>query len=145
MESSKSAWIVVAEDNKHDVFLIREALNQEGLAYRLDAIADGDEMLTFVDRLDRDQFAPWPDLFVIDVNLPKRSGAEILARIRGSVRCTAIPVIVMSSSDAPHDRDAALALGANLYFRKLPDLNEFLKIGGYIRSALEQGRPGTSL
>lgn len=145
MLGSISAWIIVAEDNKHDVFLIREALNQEGLSYRLDAIADGDEMLTFIDRLDLDQQAPCPDLFVIDVNLPKRSGGEILARLRESVRCTDIPVIVMSSSDAPHDREAAQALGANLYFRKLPDLNEFLKIGGYIRSALEQGRPGTSL
>ncbi len=142
--SPNSAWIVVAEDNKHDLFLMREALTEAGLSYRLDAIPDGDQMLVFIDGLEADFETPCPDLFVLDVNLPKRSGRDILSRLRGSVRCAGIPIIVMSSSDAPDDQEAARTQGA-LYFRKLADLNEFLKIGGFIRSVLEDGRPGAAV
>ena len=138
MNRSQPAWIVVAEDNAPDVFLIRQALSQEGLAYRLDTLSDGDDAFRLIDRLEQDARKPFPDLFVIDLNLPRRSGAEVLARVRSSSRGAHSSIIIMSSSDAPHDRDRARTLGANLYFRKPLDLDEFMKIGGYVRELLDE-------
>jgi DNA-binding response OmpR family regulator len=132
---SRPSWIVLAEDNAPDVFLIREALNREGLACRVDVIDDGDQVLKFIDHLE-DSPAGTPDLFVIDLNLPTRSGEEILARLRASVRSAAVPVIVISSSDAPRDRDLARTHGVDLYFRKPAELEAFMGIGGHIRAIL---------
>lgn len=131
-----TAWIVLAEDNKPDTFLIREALNREGLSYRLDALEDGDEMLHFIDSLEADTQAP--DLFVVDLNLPKRSGGEILSHLQASGRCAGIPVIVISSSEIPRDWDSIKTSGTKYYFRKPSDLKEFLKLGSYIRAVLEE-------
>jgi len=136
--SSPPAWIVLAEDNRPDVFLIQEALAQEGLPYRMDTIEDGDEVLNFIARLEADGGAPRPDLLVLDLNMPKRSGTEILSRLRSSSRCGHIPVMVISSSDAPHDRELAKRLGASLYFPKPLTFAEFMKIGGHIRSLLDR-------
>ncbi len=136
--SLRMAWVVVAEDNRPDVFLIREALDQEGLNYRLDSVDNGDEMLRFIDSLEADVDAPCPDVFLIDLNLPRRSGGEILSCMRASRRCADIPAIVISSSDAPGDRELAATFGAKHYFRKPSDLSEFLKIAKYIREAVEQ-------
>ncbi len=138
-----TAWIIIAEDNKPDVFLIREALNQEGLAYRADVFGDGEEVLKFIARIEKDAGAGCPDVFVIDLNLPKRSGLEILSRLRQSARCGGIPAIVISSSDAPADHDMAGSLGVYAYFRKPSQLEEFFKIGGHIRAALDS-RSGTA-
>jgi len=138
--SSCAPWIVIAEDNAPDVFLIREALQWDGMPYRVDAMEDGEQVLQFIDRLEADLEAACPDLFVIDLNLPKRSGVEILSRIRASSRCAVVPAVVISSSDAPRDREVAKALGAELYFRKPAELKEFMTIGGHIHAVLKQGR-----
>jgi len=112
--SSQPAWIVIAEDNAPDVFLIREALKEEGLSCRLDTFSDGDDALRLLDRLDGEERARFPDIFLIDLNLPKRSGSEVLSRVRSSPRGAGIAVIIMSSSNAPADRALARSLGANL-------------------------------
>ncbi len=134
----KPAWIVLAEDNPPDVFLIREALNQERLSYRLSAIEDGDEMLGLIERLEAETQAPRPDLLVIDLNLPKRSGLEILSRLRASSHCAGIPVIAISSSETPGDWDKIRTVATKYYFQKPSDLKEFLKFGGLVRAALER-------
>jgi CheY-like chemotaxis protein len=131
-----TAWIVLAEDNPPDVFLIREALNREGLAYRLDSLEDGDEVLRLIARLEAETQAPCPDLLVIDLNLPKRSGLEILSRLRVSSRCAGIPVIAISSSETPRDWDQLKTTGTKYYFQKPSDLKEFLKFGSLVRAAL---------
>ena len=134
--AAKPCWIVLAEDNPPDVFLIREALDQEGLVCDVDTIDDGDEMLSFLDRLEADPMLRCPDLFVVDLNLPKRSGGEILSRVRRAGHCAQVPVIVISSSDAPRDLDLAKAMQVTHYFRKPSELKEFMKIGAHIRAAL---------
>jgi CheY-like chemotaxis protein len=134
----KTAWIVLAEDNRADVFLIREALNREGLSYRLSAIEDGDEMLRLIEGLESETQAPCPDLLVLDLNLPKRSGPEILARLRASSRCAGISVIAISSSETPRDWDKIKTRGTKYYFQKPSDLKEFLKFGRVVRAVLER-------
>jgi CheY-like chemotaxis protein len=128
--------IVVAEDNEPDVFLIRESLDQAALDYQLQAIDDGDEMLRFVDRLEADESARLPDVILLDLNLPKRSGNEILVYLRRVRRCRDVPVVVMSSSDSAEDQAQAQASGASAYFRKPADLEQFMEIGGLVRSLI---------
>ena len=137
-QGSRPPWIVLAEDNLPDVYLIQEALDQEGLDCRLDTIGDGDEVLNFIDHLEANPHLRCPNLFVVDLNLPKRSGAEILSRLRRSGHCSEVPAIVISSSDAPRDLDLAKAMRVTLYFRKPSELKEFMKIGAHIRTVLNE-------
>jgi CheY-like chemotaxis protein len=129
--------IWIAEDNPADVYLIEEALRRHEFAYRLATAGNGEDMLNMIARLERDPSEDCPDLFLIDLNLPRRSGAEILAQIRQSSRCSQIPAIVITSSDSPQDRARARELGASFYFRKPADLEKFMAIGGVVRNFLE--------
>ncbi len=85
-ESPYQIWI--AEDNPADVYLIEEALRRHEFTYRLTTADNGEDMLKMIAKLDRDPSESCPDLFLIDLNLPRRSGDEILARLRQSSRCS---------------------------------------------------------
>ena len=139
-ESPYRIWI--AEDNPADVYLIEEALRRHEFTYRLATAGNGEDMLNMIARLDQDPTESCPDLFLIDLNLPRRSGAEILALIRRSNRCAKIPAIVITSSDSPQDRARASELGASFYFRKPADLEKFMAIGGVVRKFLEPQTDG---
>ena len=101
-----------------------DALRRHKFAYRLTTADNGEDMLNMIARLDRDPAEGCPDLFLIDLNLPRRSGDEILARLRQSSRCSQIPAIVITSSDSSQDRARARDLGASYYFRKPADLEK---------------------
>jgi chemotaxis family two-component system response regulator Rcp1 len=139
-DSSYRIWI--AEDNPADVYLIEEALRREEFAYRLAVADNGEDMLNMISRLEQDATDTCPDLFLIDLNLPRRSGDEILAYIRQNSRCAHIPAIVITSSDSPQDRARARDLGASFYFRKPADLEKFMAIGGIVRKFLETQTDG---
>jgi two-component system, chemotaxis family, response regulator Rcp1 len=139
-QSPYRLWI--AEDNPADVYLIEEALRRHDFPYNLAVADNGEDMLTMLARLDRDPAETCPDLFLIDLNLPRRSGDEILAYIRQSSRCATVPAIVITSSDSPQDRARARKLGASFYFRKPADLENFMTIGGIIQKFLEPQNDG---
>jgi DNA-binding response OmpR family regulator len=80
------------------------------------------------------------DLVIVDLNLPKRPGRDVLQSIRQSVLCSAATVVILSSSDAPRDVTEALELGASKYVRKPLDLEEFLALGGVFKGMLEASR-----
>src|SRR6202167_290897 len=142
-ENSENTYrIWIAEDNPADVYLIEEALRRHEFAYRLTTADNGEDMLNMIARLDRDPSESCPDLFLIDLNLPRRSGDEILARLRASGRCAQIPAIVITSSDSPQDRARARELGASFYFRKPADLERFMAIGEIVRKFLETQTDG---
>jgi CheY-like chemotaxis protein len=128
---------MIAEDNAADVYLIEEALRRHDFAYRLDLADNGEDMLKMIAKIDQDPSEVCPDLFLLDLNLPRRSGDEVLARIRQSSRCAYVPVIVITSSDSPQDRARTRELGASFYFRKPADLEKFMTIGGIVREFLE--------
>lgn len=134
-DSPYRIWI--AEDNPADVYLIEEAMRRHEFAYRLTSADNGEDMLNMVAKLDADPSQGCPDLFLIDLNLPRRTGDEILARIRQSSRCAQVPVIVITSSDSPQDRARTRELGASFYFRKPADLEKFMAIGGIVRDFLD--------
>lgn len=128
--------IMVIEDNPGDVYLLRESLKSHGLTGQLQVLPDGESALHFIDRLDADASLPLPAVVILDLNLPKTHGHQVLEHLRRSPRCAALPVIVLSSSDAPADRQKASECGASRYIRKPTDLDEFLQVGSMIRAVL---------
>jgi DNA-binding response OmpR family regulator len=128
----------LAEDNLPDALLVREAIQLEKLPLEVHVAADGERAIDWITRVEqRDADVPCPHLFLLDLNLPKADGFEVLRRIRASEKCKDVPVLVVTSSDSPADRAMAAQLGAG-YFRKPTSLEEFLKIGSVLRGFLEE-------
>ncbi len=127
----------MAEDSLPDALLVREAIKLEQLPLELHMAADGEAALDWITRVEQgDADAPCPHVFVLDLNLPKVDGFEVLRRIRASEKCKDIAVLVVTSSDSPADRATAAELGAG-YFRKPTSLDEFLKIGPVLKQFLQ--------
>jgi two-component system, chemotaxis family, response regulator Rcp1 len=125
--------IFVAEDNPADVDLLRRSLEEHGAAYRLDVASDGAEALHLVEVFLQSAI---PDLILLDLNLPKHDGIEILKRVRRHRRLDSVPVIVLTSSDSPKDRMSAMELGITRYLRKPSSLEEVMAIGAIINEVL---------
>ena len=130
-----TASIVVVEDNPADVFLVRAALEAEGLDFQLQVFSDGEAVLGYLDEIDSGR-ASCPDLFLLDLNLPKISGQQILQRYQSGIRCVG-PVIVMSSSISLQDQESTMKLGAACFFCKPTDLDEFFKLGAVVNKVLQ--------
>jgi CheY-like chemotaxis protein len=133
----KRPRILIVEDSKTDVFLIREAISAIGIDADIDLIRDGHSAARYFDDADASQTAQCPDLVLLDLNLPKTSGHEVLERLRASASCRSAKVLVVSSSGAPADRDAAEQQAVSGYFTKPSDYVEFMKLGPIIKSLLE--------
>jgi CheY-like chemotaxis protein len=127
--------LLLAEDNLADALVMQEAVRNEGLPVVVYLSADGEEAINFIDRAERDPEAPCPQLVVLDLNLPKVDGFAVLERLRASEKCKDVPVVIVTSSDAPEDISKAAALGA-AYFRKPPDYDQFLKLGGVLKQLI---------
>ena len=138
MTSTTPARILLAEDNPSDALLVREALREQQIDCELHTIADGEAAMNFIDQLDLDSKKPCPDLLLIDLHLPKRDGEEIIRRLRASERCGQVPVIVLTGSYSPDDRQAAEENAVLHYFRKSPSLEAFMEIGALVRQTLER-------
>jgi len=134
--------IVLIEDNPADVILVGEAMKAHGVARPLHVLSDGAAALAFLRGCKAGVRVP--ALVLLDLNLPKHDGFEILAVLREQAPLAATPVIIVSSSQNPDDERAVLALGANRYFTKSADLDEFLKLGALIRELLLPARLGLS-
>jgi CheY-like chemotaxis protein len=136
---SSPITILLAEDNPGDVFLVRRALEKHGLqAVELIVVEDGQAALRYMDRVDAEDSGCLLDLALLDLNLPRATGSRILSRIRQSPRCSGIPIIIVTSSDSPLDRDAASQLGATGYFQKPGDLAGYMRLGQVVREALDR-------
>jgi DNA-binding response OmpR family regulator len=117
------------------VGLVREALEEHGVEGELVVLADGEAAINFIQSLD-DQPATCPDLVIIDLNLPKRPGRDVLKFVRQSVACREVQVVILSSSDAQQDRAETLRLGASRYIRKPSRLEEFMSLGAIFKAML---------
>jgi CheY-like chemotaxis protein len=127
--------LLVAEDNLPDVLIVRQALQLENLPLNIHIVSDGEEAINFITSAEEDERAPAPDLLLLDLNLPKIDGFEVLRRLRASAKFGAIPVLIMTSSDSPDDRARAASMGAG-YFRKPPSYEAFLKLGKLLRQQM---------
>jgi CheY-like chemotaxis protein len=131
--------LLLVEDNLPDALIVREVIREHNLPFDVYAAIDGAEAVEFLANAERDPRAPSPDLVLLDLNIPKVDGFEVLRRIRASEKHAQVPVIIVSSSDSPADRNEA-ARFANGYFRKPADLWEFLKLGDVLkRFVIEKG------
>jgi two-component system, chemotaxis family, response regulator Rcp1 len=127
---------VVIEDNDSDVFLIQDAIQKAGVPVGLQIISDGEKALRFFDRVDADDNLACPALVILDINLPKRPGGDVLKHIRKSRRCANAVVITISTSDSLRDREHMTSLGANSYFHKPSEYDEFMKLGELVKKLL---------
>jgi len=136
--------IVLAEDNPADVGLVREALQAHNVVCELQVFSDGNDVVAFIDHLDRETKSPCPDLILLDLHLPKRDGLEILSHLRASERCARIPVVVLTSSDWQKDRETAGKNHAAHYFVKPASLDKFLQLGIIVKEIIQR-RPKTGM
>jgi len=120
--------ILLAEDNPADVRLLQEAFKESHRGSRLSVVSDGVEALAFLRREGRYSAAPHPDLLVLDLNMPKKDGRQVLAEMKADPELRAIPVMILSSSSLPEDRRTAAALGAVRYVVKPQEFSEFLQL-----------------
>jgi len=117
--------------------LVREVVRQQNLPLEIHLVSDGAAAIDFIERSDKEETAPAPDLLLLDLNLPKMEGFEVLQRVRESPRSRNIPVLIITSSDSPADRDNAQRRGA-YYFKKPPSYESFLKLGDVLKEILRE-------
>jgi CheY-like chemotaxis protein len=129
--------ILIVEDSKTDLFLIQEAIASAHVNADLHFASDGDAATQFFDSADGDANAPCPNLVLLDLNLPKKHGDDVLRHLRSSPRCGNASVLIVSSSDAARDREAVAGLGVNGYFRKPSDYYDYMKLGDLIKRLLD--------
>jgi CheY-like chemotaxis protein len=134
---STNCDVYLVEDNPADVFLVEEALREHGVDCQLRIAESGDQAISWIEALDRAEKANCPDLILLDLNLPRQGGHAVLDRLRQSPRCGEVPVIVMTSSDAPQDRESAQTLGIHHFFRKPLQLADFLTLGAVVKGVLK--------
>jgi CheY-like chemotaxis protein len=120
--------ILLVEDNPGDVRLTRESLKDGKVQTRLSVVPDGDAALDFLHRRGDHAAAPRPDLILLDLNLPGRSGREVLADIKADENLRRIPVVVLTSSQAEQDIVESYNLNANCYVTKPVDLDQFMRV-----------------
>ena len=119
--------ILLVEDNPADVRLTREALQEAKVLNALHVVEDGVEALEFLHKRGRYVGSPSPDLILLDLNLPKKDGREVLAEIKQHEKWKAIPVVVLTTSRAEEDIVRSYHLHANAYVAKPVDLKQFLE------------------
>lgn len=125
---TETVEILLVEDNPGDVRLTQEALKEGSLDYSLSVVGDGEEALDFLYRRDGYESSPRPDLVLLDLNLPKRDGREVLAEIKEDADLRRIPVVILTTSEAEQDVVQTYDLHANCYITKPVDLNEFIEV-----------------
>jgi two-component system, chemotaxis family, response regulator Rcp1 len=125
--------ILLVEDNAGDVFLVRRALEKQGLSHDLTVAPNGEAALQLLDQAANGDPGFAPELVLLDLNLPKVNGTQVLCHIRETAGLAATPVIIITSSDSPSDRERTLSLGANVYFRKPTDLQSFMRLGQVVQ------------
>jgi DNA-binding response OmpR family regulator len=129
--------LLLAEDNLPDALLVREAIKMENLPLEVSIAPDGERAIDLIAKAENDPEAACPHILLLDINLPRIDGFEVLRRIRASGKFKNLPVLMVTSSDSPADRSEAAKLSAG-YFRKPVTYDEFVKIGAVLRRLLEE-------
>jgi len=121
------ADILLVEDNPGDVRLTREAFKEGGISNTLHVVTDGVEALDFLHQRGEYADAPRPDIVLLDLNLPRKNGDEVLAEVEGDIDLKCIPVIILTSSEAEEDVVKSYELQANAYLTKPVDPVQFIE------------------
>jgi CheY-like chemotaxis protein len=132
------AEVLLADDNPSDVYLIREALREHSVDCTLRVVSDGKAVMGIVSGETGIAETAALSLIILDLNLPRHDGIEILRKLRETPAFEGIPVVVLTSSDSPRDRVLANQLGATRYLHKPSSLEEFLGLGAIFKELLGQ-------
>ena len=128
MSDATLIQVLLVEDSLPDIELTLEALEEAKLANQVHVVRDGAEALDFVHRTNGHEDAPRPDLIILDLNLPKLSGQEVLEHLKTHTELRRIPIAVLTTSAADVDVALSYDLGANCYLTKPVDLDQFMKV-----------------
>lgn len=120
--------MLLVEDNPGDARLAKEALKDSKLLNNIHHVSDGEQAIDFLRRAGAYAGAPRPDLILLDLNLPRKDGREVLAEIKADPNLKTIPVVVLTTSEAEQDILQSYRLHANCYITKPVDLDKFLEI-----------------
>jgi CheY-like chemotaxis protein len=130
----KPIEILLVEDNKGDVGLIEEVFEEAKIKNLLHVVEDGEEAMLYLRGKGIFSGSPRPDIIILDLNLPKKDGREVLGEIKEDENLHNIPVIVLTTSSAENDVLGAYGLHANAYITKPFDFDQFIKIVGSIET-----------
>lgn len=122
------AEILLVDDNSGDRRLTIEAFKEGNVAVNLSAVRDGEEAIAFLRRQGKYANALRPDLILLDLNLPKKDGREVLAEVKQDSQFKSIPIIVLTTSQAEQDILKSYQLHANCYITKPMDLDQFITV-----------------
>jgi CheY-like chemotaxis protein len=120
------AVVLLVEDNPDDVIMIREAFEQSLTPIQLYVVSNGEQAIKFVRRTDTDALRP--SLILLDLNLPIRNGLEVLAELKSDTEFLSIPIVVLTTSQAPNDIQQCYSLHANAYIIKPPDFDGYADV-----------------
>jgi CheY-like chemotaxis protein len=126
-EAAGAVDVLLVEDDDGDALIIREAFEYYKIRNRLHVVTDGEEALRFLRRAEPYANAPRPGLILLDVNLPRRSGLEVLAELKRDPGLLMLPVVMLTSSRAEEDILRSYSLHANAYVSKPVDFEQFLE------------------
>jgi CheY-like chemotaxis protein len=137
---SQTFHILLVDDSDADIYFLRLALKRSGVECELTVINDGAEALAFANKQGKYSGSPQLNLAVIDLNLPKYGGIEILTAMRQNKEFQSVPVVIMTSSAMPGEQVVIEDLGVEHLIAKPPDLEGFLQIGEVLRAVLLKRR-----
>ena len=127
-ETVQKREILLAEDSPADVRLMQEVIKECGLDCNLHVVEDGSKVMVFLMQGAGFESAPRPDIIILDLNMPKSDGYDVLSEIKSSRDLRLIPVIVLSSSSSEIDIRSAYQLNANCYIKKPSNISDFVKV-----------------
>ncbi len=128
MENLTVVDVLLVEDDPGDVLLIREAFEYNKVHNALHVAADGVEALDFLHRRNGHESAPRPDLVLLDLNLPRKDGREVLEEVKADMDLRTIPIVVLTTSEAEEDILRSYDLHANAYVTKPVDFDRFIEV-----------------
>lgn len=128
MSDAQPIEILMVDDNPGDARLTQEAFKEVGLENRFQWIGDGDEALAYLRREGPHARAPRPDLILLDLNMPRKDGRQVLVELKSASALREIPVVILTTSQAEDDVVHAYQLKANCYINKPVSLEEFIQV-----------------
>ena len=123
---ARAIEVLLVEDDPGDVMMTREAFADYKIANNLNVVTNGEDAIAYLRKQGRFAGAPRPDLVLLDLNLPRRNGREVLRDVKGDPDLRRIPVVVLTTSEAEEDVLASYDLHANAYVRKPVDFDQFV-------------------
>jgi CheY-like chemotaxis protein len=125
--ASQPIEVLLVEDDPGDVLMTQEAFKDYKIANKLSVVTNGEDAIAYLRRQGRFADVATPDLVLLDLNLPRRDGREVLREIKGDAELRRVPVVVLTTSDAEEDVLASYDLHANAYVRKPVDFEQFVQ------------------